>query len=344
MAVPLRIVVVDDSNLLRTALADALDEGGLLKVVGTAADGREAIDVVARLRPDLVTMDLRMPVMDGLEAVERIMARTPTRIVLLTGDPRGRDGEVVFEALARGALEVIAKRTLIEGTPEARQLRDRILLLASVPLRPRLDRTARPVAGARGGAGDPVGVVGVVASTGGPALLEDILAGLRADFPAALLVVQHIAEGFAPKLAAWLARVSPLDVSVARHGDRLRRGSVLLAPDGAHLTVDAGTGVKVDTQGPFHDGHKPSGTLLLRSIARHYGRHGGGLVLTGMGRDGVDGLLEVKAAGGWTAAQDQASAVVDGMPRAAREAGAALEVLSPAEMPAALGRIASRWS
>ncbi|HEY3447905.1 MAG TPA: chemotaxis protein CheB [Myxococcales bacterium] len=344
MGAPLRIVVVDDSAVLVEALTAALEEEGDFKVVGTASNGRDAVPLVERLRPDLVTMDAQMPVMDGLDAVERIMARTPTRIVIITSEPKGRGGELVFDALARGALEVIAKQPLQEGSEEARALRERLRLLVRVPLRSRAPRVVLARTGARGGPGAPSGVIGVVASTGGPALLEALIASLPADFPAALLVVQHIAEGFTPKLANWLARSCALDVRVARGaGERLERGVVLFAADGAHLLVDAGVGVRVDPSGAFHEGHKPSGSVLLSSIAKHYGRRGGGLVLTGMGRDGCDGLIELKQAGGWTAAQDSASAAVDGMPRAARESGAAAEVLTPAEFPGALLRIATRW-
>ena len=343
MGLPLRVVVVDDSAVLVEALTAALEEEGEFKVVGTAANGRDAVALVDRLRPDLVTMDAQMPVMGGLDAVERIMAKAPTRIVIITSEPKG-SGELVFDALARGALEVIAKQTLQEGSPAARALRERLKLLVRVPLRARAPRVVMAKTGTRGGPGAPSGVVGVVASTGGPALLEALIAGLPADFPAAVLIVQHIAEGFTPKLASWLSRASALEVRVARgSGERLERGVVLFAPDGAHLMVDAGVGVRIDPAGPFHEGHKPSGSVLLSSIAKHYGRRGGGLVLTGMGRDGCDGLVELKQAGGWTAAQDSASAAVDGMPKAARESGAASEVLTPAEFPAALVRVATRW-
>jgi len=341
MATPLRIVVVDDSPVLVEALAAAIEEDGDLQVVGRAADGREAVELVERLRPELVTMDVQMPVMGGLDAVERIMARCPTRIVVLTGEPRGRGGELVFEALSRGALEVLAKGPLQEGSASARSLRERLRLLARVPLRARAPRRVLPSIAPRGGAGAPSAVIGVVASTGGPALLEALLAALPGDFPGALLVVQHIAEGFTPKLVSWLARASALDVRVAvGAGERLERGAVVFAPDGAHLFVDSGLGLHADPSLAQRDGHRPSGTVLLASIARCCGRRGGGVVLTGMGRDGCDGLLELRRAGGWTAAQDAASAAVDGMPGAARAEGAAAEVLTPAELPAALCRVA----
>ncbi|MGC4113808.1 MAG: chemotaxis protein CheB [Myxococcales bacterium] len=345
MGLPLRVIVVDDSALLVEALTDALEEEGEFKVVGTASNGRDAVALVERLCPDLVTMDAQMPVMDGLDAVERIMAKAPTRIVIITSEPKGRGGELVFDALARGALDVIPKQPMLEGSREARSLRERLKLLVRVPLRTRAPRVVLPRTGSRGAPGAPCGVIGVAASTGGPALLESLLGGLPANFPAAVLIVQHIAEGFTPKLASWLGRACALEVRVARGaGERLERGVVLFAPDGAHLMVDAGVGVRVDPAGAYHEGHKPSGSVLLSSIARHYGRRGGGLVLTGMGRDGCDGLMELKQAGGWTAAQDAASAAVDGMPKAARESGAASEVLTPQELPGALVRVATRWN
>ncbi|MBI5547780.1 MAG: chemotaxis protein CheB [Deltaproteobacteria bacterium] len=344
---PLRIVIVDDSPLVIEALRDALEEGGEMRVVGWACDGREAVERVERARPDLVTMDLAMPLMGGLEAVERIMARTPTRIVILTGGPCAKGSELVVEALARGALEVIPKGPLSPGTPAREALRARIKLLATVPLLASWRAVRRPVDSIRTGApptGDPAGLLGLVASTGGPALLGQILAALPSRLPAALLIVQHIADGFAGSLVAWLSRISSIPVVLATQGERPRPGVAYLAPTGAHLKVGrGGLSLTVDSQTPARDGHRPSGTLLLQSIADQCGPRGGGLVLTGMGRDGRDGLLQLRRAGGWTAAQDPASCVVDGMPRAAREAEAAAQVLTPAQMAEALCRVAHGW-
>lgn len=335
----LRVIVVDDSPLSVDAVRSALEADGDIAVVATAGNGRDALAKVAALRPGLVAMDINMPVMDGLEAVERIMASCPTPILLLTGDP-GRFGERgIFEALSRGALDLIPKHIAAGGDAQRAWLRDHVRLLASVPViyrprpvrRPPLPPANERVARAAGG-------VGVVASTGGPPALAEILGGLPAGYPLPILVVQHLASGFAAHLASWLEGVSRLEVRIATHGLNVEGGTVYLAPDGAHLNLEAPDRLAVDARSPPVDGHRPSGTRLLDSIAAVWGSRAVGVVLTGMGADGVSGLDAIRRAGGLTIAQDETSSVVFGMPRVARERGAASASLPPAGIIEALIR------
>lgn len=343
MAKDLRVLVVEDSPFCAEAIACALEEEPGIRVVGFAHDGRQAVELAGRLRPDLMTLDVQMPVMDGLEALRQIMLLHPTRVLVYTGDPRGRSGELIFEAISCGALDLLAKADLAQPA-ERRTLRERIRLLAGVQLPPHPSR--RPEASADQGArpqSQLAGVVGIVASTGGPSALEAVVSRLPADFPAAILIVQHLPQGFAQSFAGWLSSSGPLQVVLADHGDELRPGRIAIAPDSHHLVVERDR-LRLERAVPSPGGHCPSGTVLLRSIARAWGPRGAGVVLTGMGEDGCEGLAEIRRAGGPTFAQDAATSILDGMPAVARKSGAAGEVLALDAVGARLARLARSWA
>ena len=339
MKPPLRVLVVDDSALSIEALTAALEADGDISVIATAGDGRDALAKVEALRPALVAMDINMPVMDGLEAVERIMASRPTPILLLTGDPDRRGERGSFDALSRGALDLIPKHIAAGGEAQRAWLRDHVRLLASVPVvyRPRPAHRLHAggvVPSVAAGAGG----VGLVASTGGPPVIADILAALPADFALPILVVQHLAPGFTAHFTSWLDGVSRLRVRIAQSGLEVEGGTVYLAPDGGHLLLEGANRLRIDSRSPPMDGHRPSGTMLLASLAQAWGRRAVGVVLTGMGSDGVTGLDEIRRAGGLTMAQDEAASVVYGMPRTARDRRAASTILAPAAIAEALIR------
>ena len=334
----IRVLIVDDSELFIEGVTPILEVEHDIEVVGSAANGAEAVKRVEALEPAVVVMDINMPVMGGLEAVERIMAARPTPILLQTGDPASRDEVTSFEALSRGALDVVAKPKLTrDGAAEQAELRDHVRLIACVPVVYRRRRQRRHSLAA-GLESVPTGSGGIamVASTGGPPTLADILAALPPDFSVPVLVVQHLASGFAPNLVSWLDGVSRLRVRLARDGTPVEPGVVYVAPDDAHMTIHGGDRIRLDRlTGPI-DGHRPSGTRLLSSAAAQWERRAVGVVLTGMGADGCRGLLDIRRAGGTTISQDRATSIVFGMPRVAVELGAAQRVLPVAEIPDAL--------
>jgi two-component system, chemotaxis family, protein-glutamate methylesterase/glutaminase len=327
-----RVVVVDDSAICRALLCDWLHADGDLEVVGEAADGESAIEVITRLRPDVATNDLRMPGMSGLELIAHLMAKAPLPILVLTGDANSADPSVAFEAVRRGALDLMLKPS--ERDDDAiRSLRARVRWLATVPVVRHLDghkdrrerEALEPLAGVPWlpASGDPI-IVGIAASAGGPSALATVLGSLAADLQACLAIVQHLPRGFAPSFVSFLQARCSLRVCFAEHGQLPRSSTVVLAPDDHHLELIDGHFAL--TGGPPVDGHRPSGSVLLRSLAA-LGSSAIGVVLSGIGRDGADGLRAMRERHAMTIAQDAESSVVYGMPRAAVEEGAAQSVL-----------------
>lgn len=332
-----RVLIVDDSPVAREVLKHLLEADGDIRVVGMAATGQEAVELTARLRPDLVTMDLVMPGMDGMAATHRIMARYPTPILFLSAF-FGREGSYSrSDALAAGALDVVEKPPAMPDPrwqTGAGGLAQKVKSLAKVTVVTHLHGASRgewrtPVAPlkARGAAE----VVALGASTGGPRVLDDLLSSLPADYRPAVVVVQHMADGFLPGMVASLRQRCALTIKVAETGDRLESGQILFAPPASHITVQAGGRVRIDGGEPVN-GFRPSIDVLFRSIARIFGTRASGILLTGMGTDGAAGLLAMRQAGGTTLVQDEASCVVFGMPRAAIELGAAHHVMAPAAL------------
>jgi two-component system, chemotaxis family, protein-glutamate methylesterase/glutaminase len=323
----IRVLVADDQQASRTLLRSifALEPG--FEVVAEARDGGEAARLVRELGPDLVTMDVEMPVLNGFEATLRIMTERPTPIVVVSGQDVNAVG-FALEAMKAGALAVVPKPpapTDPAFEAQARHLLTMARAMAGVTLLPQV---RPPEVAARGPAPrrqQKARVVAIAASTGGPPALSRILSELPTDFRAPILVVQHIAEGFAEGLARWLAGTSRLRVKVAEHGEALLPRTVYLAPDRRHLGV-LGDAVELSDRPPV-DGFKPSGTHLFESVARSFGRAALGLILTGMGKDGVRGLQALRAAGGTVVAQDRESSVIFGMNGEAILAGLTDEVL-----------------
>jgi two-component system chemotaxis response regulator CheB len=332
---PIRVLVADDSELFREVLARVVAAEPGFDVVAVAADGNAAAALARSLRPDVITMDLNMPDTDGFSGIARIMAETPTPILVLTGNPAEAVG---FRALSLGALDILEKPQADADLAEyGVLLRSRLRLLAGVKvirhLRGLRERREQPTRLAT-----RVELVAVGASLGGPRALASLLRGLPASFPAPIVIVQHIAEGFTEGLASWLGSESRLRVREARDGDPLLPGRVLVGPSGRHLLV--GDGVVRLSDAPPVDTFKPSVTPLFLSAARRYGARVCGVLLTGMGRDGAEGLKAIKEAGGATLAQDEATSAVFGMPRAAIELGAVDRVLAIDDIPRVLLELA----
>lgn len=339
MSTVIRVLLVDDSPSVRAVLRRFFAKTSDVKVVGEAANGLEAVARVRELSPHVVVMDLQMPLLDGYEATERIMAEHPTPIIVLSSRANRNQMAIAFEAMRRGALEVLPKpedtaswQHLAESLPET----VRAVAAAGSKRRARPRKTAVPKVAAPGAA---LRYVAIGASTGGPAAVRDLLEELGPDPPVAILIVQHIALGFELGFADWLNKELPLDVRLARDGETVPAGAVRLAPGGSHLRLEAGGVVHLDFETPPRRGHRPSADELLSSCAEHCPHESAGVLLTGMGADGVEGLLALKRAGGLTLVQDEASSVVYGMPRVALERGAATVALPPRDLARTLVRL-----
>lgn len=328
-----RVVVAEDSVTARHLLVTLLCDDPAIEVVGEAANGLEALDLTRRLRPSVVVMDIRMPVMDGFEATKRIMIEVPTPVVIVTA---AADAEVEFglRAVQLGALTLLPKPTA-PGDPafpaQAARLVSLVKAFSDVKVVRRRDADiTAPPGRAAPVAGRTVEIVAVAASTGGPAALYQLLERLPRTCSAPFLVVQHIAEGFTAGLVAWLGSGTPLPVKVAEHGEPLAAGTIYVAAEQRHLEVtDQGT-VALSNE-PAVGGFRPSATVLFRSVAAHYGPAAAVVVLTGMGRDGLEGVVAVRDAGGHVLAQDEATSVVFGMPGVVVAEGLA-DVVGPVEV------------
>jgi two-component system chemotaxis response regulator CheB len=347
------VLLADDSDLFAEEIRRVLEGDPHIHVIGRATNGREAVEKTARLRPDLVIMDVMMPVMDGLSAIQKIMADHPTPILVMTSDPRGTSGELALEATRRGALDLVMKAAAGE---EEEDLRSRVRFLAGVAVvrhqeARRPTRTAAPAAGAPlpavrrprrlapAAAATPIRAIGIVASTGGPPALATLAEALPVSLKAGIVLVQHLpAGGFAESLADWLGHVCSFRVGVAREGEVLEPGRILIAPDNRHLQIDP-SGTVTLSQEPPRKGFRPSGDVLLSSLARSCGAEALGIVLTGIGSDGSEGLLELRRAGGRTLAQDAATSLIFGMPQAAWDCGAAERLVALDDMADAIASI-----
>ena len=332
MSQKIRVLVTDDSLFMRAAIKRLLAADGRFEVIGEAKDGRDAVAKVQALKPDVCTMDFNMPNLDGAGAVREIMRIRPTPVVMLSAHTREGARET-FEALAAGAVDFLTKPTGEVSAELPRvgvELRNK--LAAAVLARPMpLGAAAPPKAGPRLTGPRPVGVVGpkvvvVGVSTGGPAALGRVLPRLPADTSVALLVVQHLPQGFTAALAERLDGISAIRVREAAGGDRPEAGLALVAPGDHHLEV-APDGTLAVTDEPEVNGVRPSADVTMCSAAQVFGRRTVGVVMTGMGRDGAEGMRAIKRAGGATLVQDEASSVIWGMPRACVEAGAADQIV-----------------
>lgn len=325
----IRVVLAEDSDTCRALLTAVIESDSQLKIVGHAHDGAAALTLTEQLRPDVVVMDAFMPVMDGFAATRNIMLRCPTPIVIVSASMNVAHVAASMRALAAGALTLLPKPVspAAPGFEElAQQFVKTVRAMADVkvvrrfnhhgvgnapitsPLPTQTDGRAR------------VRIIGIGASTGGPAALQRVLSDIAPDIPVPIVVVQHIARGFVDGLAGWLDAVTPLRVRVASHGDVLQPGTVYIAPDDHQLAVTRRGTVDLSRRAPV-GGFLPSVTVLFASLGESYGPAALGLIMTGMGQDGIDGLRELRAAGALVLAQDEETSVVFGMPAAAIAAG-----------------------
>jgi two-component system chemotaxis response regulator CheB len=340
----IRVLVADDSVVAREMLSQILASDPGIEVVGTAVNGQEAVEMVARLRPDLVTMDVHMPKMDGLQATEQIMAYTPTPILVVSSSVYGEGMGRAFDALAMGALEVIKK-------PEAKDWASLEAIGRDIIKRVRILSRVRVITHIRGRRAashrapvrtEPAVVKGIQAvaigsSTGGPSALLEVLGRLRPDFPLPIVIAQHIAEGFVPGLASWLDAGSKIRVMPGEHDMEIEPGVAYLAGTGSNMEVD-GIRLRFTKPNPGQL-YIPSADTLFDSVGRSYGPHVVAVLLTGMGADGAVSLKKLHDLGAPTICQDEATSTVWGMPKAAVELGAARAVLPVHEIAGEIERL-----
>lgn len=340
------VLVVDDSPTARQLMTHLIDSADDLQVVGQAHDGRQAVQMTHKLKPDVVLMDIIMPDMTGLEATREIMSTTPTPIVMISAGLDGKETDVAFKAIKMGALAVLKKPvapTHPDFAKDVARLITTVRSMASVRVIHHWKKSDEPQtqpaepANSAQPAQSP-DIIAIASSTGGPAALNEIFSRLPANFSVPIAVVQHISPEFLPSLVSWLDTITPLAVRIATAGDRPQAGHIYFAPGDAHLTLTARRTFELDTT--TRASYTPSADILLSSVALNYRQRAIGIVLTGMGNDGADGLQRMANAGAYTITQDEATSVVYGMPQAARPAAQAVlpiqsiaEAIMPIQQP-----------
>jgi two-component system chemotaxis response regulator CheB len=344
---PINVLVVDDSPVALQYLVHLLESDPQIRVIGTAADGHEAIEFVARTRPDVVLMDIHMPRLDGFEATRSIMQTTPVPIVICSGTTDPKEVATTFRTLEAGALAFVEKPVGMEHADyesSTKHLLQTVKLMSEVKVVRRwstLRVNPAAVAGAGGEKSALANVVAIGASTGGPPVLQTILSSLPKDFPAPLLIVQHIAHGFLSGLVEWLNQTTGWRVHIATHGIRPLPGHAYFAPDDFHMGLTATGQIFLSREEP-ENGLRPAVSFLFRTVSAACGGLAVGVLLSGMGRDGATELKLLRDAGAETIAQDRESSVVHGMPGEAIKLGGASHVLPAEKIADTLIRLVNR--
>lgn len=344
-----RVLVVDDSATMRHILCEILSQDPEIQVVGQAEDGASAVRMAQALRPDVITMDIFMPQMNGYEAARQIMATNPVPIVVVSSGADVPELQVAFHALQAGALDVLPKPSLAAFAPDGagnQRLIRAVKLLADVrvtkkrfPENPSASsrRLTEPTQKRT-----PPKVVGIASSTGGPTALNQIFSALPASFPLPVVAVQHIADGFLPGLIQWLQTSSSLPIGIAQDGARPLAGRIYFAASGQHLCLGPDGKFATSLAAPVNH-VRPSASVFFDSICQHWRGTAIGVILTGMGADGALALKKLRDLGGTVIAQDEETSVVYGMPRAAVEAGAVEHQRPISEIGPLLVRLTERW-
>lgn len=323
----IRILIVDDSSFVRKALMRIFDADPHIEVVGVAGSGKEAVEKLPELKPDVITLDIIMPGMDGLDTLKLIMEKRPTPVLMLSQLTK-QGAELTLHALELGAMDFVDKSTtgLMDFFDLAREITAKVKFIAgSKPMN--IGERSNPLVSYR--TNNVVDLVAIGASTGGPLALQMLLPKFSSDINFGILVVQHMPPGFTGALASRLDTLCDIEVRESEDGEEITKGKVLIARAGSHMTVKktsetAFVRLSADPQGEMH---RPSVDVLFSSVAENYGKRSIGVILTGMGSDGAKGLGEIKEKGGFTIAQDEATSAIFGMPRVAIEKNVVDKVL-----------------
>jgi len=344
----INVLIVEDSPVIREFLVHILGADSDIRVVGLAHNGEEAITAVQEKKPDVVTMDIHMPKLNGFDATRRIMETNPVPIVVVSGSSTAEEIATTFHALESGALAVVRRPAGIahpDHEKTAQELVQTVKLMSEVKVVRRWRSRLKPAPVEQGSLKAPKGaeirLVAIGASTGGPMALQTILSQLPRSFPVPIVIVQHMAEGFVHGFAEWLGQTSRLPVQVAAHSETLLPGQAYVAPDGYHMNVTRDLKVVLRKDDP-ESGLRPSVASLFRSVAESFGPGVIGILLTGMGTDGAAELKLMKDAGAVTFAQDKETSIVHGMPGEAIRLGAATNILGPERIAPALVTLLQR--
>jgi len=320
MSDKIRVLVVEDSTFMREALKSALNSDPSIEVIGEACNGKEGMDKAFALKPDVITMDLKMPIMTGIEAIGRIMEEMPTPIIIVSS----MDVKIIIKALAIGAMDFVPVTQ--EADEITTDLIDKVKVASRVrPIRRMKMRPVRETMRVNKGIQAKILAIGV--STGGPQALQVIFSRLPQNLPFGVLVVQHISAGFIDGLVEWLSTNSSLDIQVAKSGDILKEGMVLFAPDNYNMTVSERGRISLKEDVTKKMLHVPSIDEMMMSVANSFGESAIGVIMTGMGKDGVEGIRQINKAGGITIAQDERSSAIFGMNKIAIEKGCISKVV-----------------
>jgi two-component system chemotaxis response regulator CheB len=324
----IRVLIIDDSSFIRTQIRHLFDDQPDFLVVGEGKDGGEAVVLTKQLHPDVIIMDVEMPKMDGIQAIEQIMEDNPTPIVLHTSSAISRKRNLPFEGISKGALDILEKPSIYPyDNGKKKEVLNKLRVFAGIKVFKRSKPKAVPVIATPPESDPVVGefiaestprILGIAASTGGPKALYDLFRLLPPVLPFPILLVQHISSTFVENFSSWLQNATQVGIRVATEGETLSPNNCYISPGPVHLTVKHPGVIHLD-DGPSVNSCKPSADVLFHSIKHVYGSAGAGVVLTGIGEDGAQGLLAMRKAGALTIAQDKESSVAYGMPGKARE-------------------------
>lgn len=345
-----KVLLVEDSLTVLTVLRNFLEKDDSIEIVGEATNGRKALSLLENIKPDIIITDIEMPVMDGLTFIEEVMSENPLPIIVFTSAPDNYT-DLNFKALELGALEFIEKPALFKAKTDndfQKNFIKKIKFFSTINVVKRHNKASRKKRKSLNSLTsdfkpdnaptlkkirkNKIKVIGMVSSTGGPKTLKRLLTQLPGNFPACIIIVQHIAKGFLTEFVAWLKKNVNLNVELAKKGMKVKENTILIAPDGYHTVVREGGIIAFDDSEPIY-GIKPAGDLLLRSIGEVYGNRSCGVILTGMGEDGSKGIEVIKRNGGLTIAQDESTSIIFGMPKAAITRNVIDYVLALDEIP-----------